>query len=222
MLIIFGFRIRFSSTGELTFFCPVCGGDRHGQRRKARRWFTIFWIPVLPLNNVGDVVECDTCHTRFEPEVGDQPTTADLTQILANATRVLTAMVVRAGDADDATMRAAAVATVASSDAGYDGATLAGDLAAVDTAQIEAYLHPLTDGLQVTGKERFLAGLVQVAMAGGTLTADQRQIIDRSGRVIGLTPAHVSGIVSTVVADRSPGQVPPTVDPPAGGPAGSF
>jgi hypothetical protein len=204
MLIIFGFRIRFRTTGTTAFFCPRCGGDRTGDRRVARRWFTIFWIPVIPLNQVGEVVECTTCHTRYEPQVADQPTTANLSEVLGNAVRVLTAMVVRTGDPSDATMRATAVGDVRAVAADYDDTTLESDVAAVDPALAEQYVGPLAEGLQVAGKERLLGDLVRVALAGGTVTADQRRVIDLSGRGLGLTPAHVTGIVSSVVAARSP------------------
>ena len=109
MLIIFGFRINFRTTGTIEFFCPRCGGDRQGNQRSARRWFTIFWIPVIPLNQVGEVLECTTCHTRFEPAVAEQPTTASLQEIMGNAVRVLTAMIVRTGDHSSTAMRGAAV-----------------------------------------------------------------------------------------------------------------
>lgn len=213
MLIIFGFRIRFRTTGTSAFFCPRCGGDRMGARRSARRWFTIFWIPVIPVNQVGEVVECTTCHTRFEPQVADQPTTADLSEVLGNAVRVLTAMVVRTGDHTDGTMRVTAVGEVRAVVADYDDATLASDVAAVDPALAEQYVGPLAEGLQVAGKERLLADLVRVALAGGTVTADQRRVIDLSGRGLGLTPAHVTGIVSSVVAARSPEPHPPSEPP---------
>lgn len=215
MLIIFGFRINFRTIGTIEFFCPRCGGDRQGDRRTARRWFTIFWIPVIPLNHVGEVLECTTCHTRFEPAVADQPTTAGLQLILGNAVRVLTAMIVGAGDCDSAAMRAAAVAEVQAVDADYDDATLGSDLGAVDPALAAQYVVPLAEGIQVAGKERLLSNLVRVALASGTVTPDQRSVIDLTGRGLGLTSAHITGIVSSVAAARSPEPLPPP-DPRSG------
>jgi hypothetical protein len=204
MLLVFGFKIRLSTVASLVLFCPTCGGDRVGARRSARRWFTLFWIPLLPLNRVGEVVECETCHTRYDPSVADQPTTASLAAILDDAVRVLTAMIVRTGRPESAVLRYAAVDHVARVLPAYDDAVLAGDVAALDPALAEQYVAPLADGLEVTGKERLVADLVRVAMADGTVTADQRRIIDLTGRGLGLTPTHVTGIVTSVVADRTP------------------
>lgn len=213
MLIIFGFRIRFRTTGTIAFFCPRCGGDRLGDQRTARRWFTIFWIPVIPLNQVGEVVECTTCHTRYEPDVADQPTTATLSEVLGNAVRVLTAMVVATGDTADAAMRRAAVADVRVVTSGYDDTTLSSDVVAVDPALAEQYVGPLATGLQVAGKERLLGDLVRLALVSGTITDGQRRVIDLAGRGLALTPAHVTGIVASVVAARTPERRPPAEPP---------
>ena len=217
MLLIFGIRIRFRTVATVAFFCPRCGGDREGLGRTARRWFTLFWIPVIPLDQVGEVVECTTCRTRFEPAVAEAPTSAALSEILGNAVRVLTAMVVRTGDPTDPVLRAAAVAHVRSVDACYDDATLAADAVAVDPALAEPYVVPLAEGIQVSGKERLLGDLVRIALAGGTVTPDQRRVIDLAGRGLDLTPAHVTGIVTSVVAARTTDPDTPTADPPGHG-----
>ncbi len=217
MLLIFGVRIRFRTIGTVAFFCPRCGGDRQGQRRVARRWFTLFWLPVVPLDQVGEVVECTTCRTRFEPAVAEAPTTAALSEILGNAVRVLAAMVVRTGDPADPNLRAAAVVNVRRVDETYDDATLAADAAAVDPALAESYVAPLGEGLQVSGKERFVGDLVRIALAGGTVTPDQRRVVDLAGRGLDLTPAHITGIVTSVVAARTTDPDAPRPDPPGHG-----
>lgn len=213
MLIVFGFKIRLTTVSSLVFFCPTCGGDRPAARRSARRWFTVFWIPVIPLKRVGEVVECERCHTRFDPGVADRPTSADLADVLATAVRVLTAMVVRTGDPTDDVMRAAALAHVRGSSPDHDAGTLANDVATVDPALAEQYMGPLDEALEVGGKERLLADLVRVCLAGGTVTADQRRVIDLAGRGLGLTPAHVTGIVSSVVAGSSTEPDAPDLQP---------
>jgi len=212
MLIVFGFKVRFNTIATLTFFCPRCGGDRVGARRTARRWFAIFWVPVIPLNPLGEVLECQSCHTRFDPAVADRPTTADLASILTNATRVLTAMIVGTGDREDVSVRAAAVAEIATSTDGYDERTLDGDIDALDPALAEEYVGPLAEGLAVPGKERLLGGLVGLALTGGTITDGQRRVIDRAGRGLGLTAAHVTGIVTSVAAATTPPAAEPPLD----------
>jgi hypothetical protein len=69
LLIIFGFRVLYRTIGQGTFHCQRCGGDREYRHRVGRRWFTLFFIPVIPLNNLGEFVVCTTCKTRYQAGV---------------------------------------------------------------------------------------------------------------------------------------------------------
>ena len=217
MLLIWGFKVRRKTTGSVAFFCPRCGGDRNALVQSARRWFTFFWIPIIPLKQLGTVVTCGTCQTSFDEQVLDLPTTASLAEVLTNAVHALTLMVVRTGDPAHPGLRDHAVRDLHAAVAGYDASGLDRDLAAVDPALAEQYVAPLAAGLEVAGKERFVADLVRLALAGGTVTADQRRVLDLAGRGLGLTPVHITGIVSSVVAARSPEGLPPTEGTAPGG-----
>ena len=200
MLLIFGTTIRFKHLAEQDFFCPSCGGDRRGVLEVARRWFSVFFLPIIPLGELGESVRCTTCGHRFERSVLDHPTTSDLTVLMANAVRAVTAMVVGAGPADVPALRAAAVRHIRRQVPGYDQATLANDIAHLHPVHATEYVAPLAGSLEPTGRERFLGDIVAVALAGGEITPTQRQLIDDAGRALGLTPTHVIGVIATAAA----------------------
>ena len=93
MLLIFGLSVFFRTVGQGDFHCPGCGGDRHYRQRVARRWFTLFFIPVIPLNRVGEVVECTTCRTRYNLDVLRLPTAREMAAALPAAMRASAAAV---------------------------------------------------------------------------------------------------------------------------------
>jgi hypothetical protein len=68
-VIIFGLRTWWRTIGQGTFHCRQCGADRQYRHRAGRRWFTLFLIPVIPLNKVGENVQCTTCKTRYQQNV---------------------------------------------------------------------------------------------------------------------------------------------------------
>ena len=78
MLIIFGLRVFYRTIAQGIFHCRRCGGDREYRHRAGRRWFTVFFLPVIPLNQVGEHVQCTTCRTRYVTDVLSQPTTAQM------------------------------------------------------------------------------------------------------------------------------------------------
>ena len=77
MLIIFGTKLRARAIATGEFFCPSCGVDRNYVLQQVRRWFTLFFLPVVPMGKVlGEQVRCSTCGTCFRPEVLSAPTSA--------------------------------------------------------------------------------------------------------------------------------------------------
>ena len=69
IMIIFGLRSWWRTVGQGMFHCRQCGADRQYLHRAGRRWFTLFFIPVIPLNKLGESVICTTCKTRYQPAV---------------------------------------------------------------------------------------------------------------------------------------------------------
>lgn len=65
-MIVFGTRNRKKSLSMGTFHCPRCNAQRPYERVQYKQWFTLYFIPIFPLREIGEFVECSTCHTAFE------------------------------------------------------------------------------------------------------------------------------------------------------------
>ena len=68
-MIIFGTKGITSIQKKGTFHCPACGAGAPYDQKEVRRYFTLFFIPVIPLHKVADYVECGRCGGNFKPEV---------------------------------------------------------------------------------------------------------------------------------------------------------
>src|SRR5512134_1156134 len=68
-MIIFGTRVRHKKIGEGEFFCPKCQSTRLYHHKQAVRVFTLYFIPIFPIQHLGQFVECQTCGTAFEEAV---------------------------------------------------------------------------------------------------------------------------------------------------------
>lgn len=68
-MIIFGTSVRRSVIGTKPIYCPTCQTEGSCTHEEAKRWFTLFFIPVLPMDKVGEVVTCHNCGTQYRPEV---------------------------------------------------------------------------------------------------------------------------------------------------------
>ncbi len=201
MFLIFGFRSRASNISEGEFFCPHCGADRHYVLQRLRQWFTLFFLPIFPIGgSKGEQVKCQTCGTTYRPEVLQMPTSANLTDSIRDTMRVAAVAMLTAGNTWDFAARQVAVNAIASTGAvGYNDANLSEDLLSQHPAQLAAQVATLARGLNDQGKETFLTRLAEIAAADGPVNDGERSVLDTVGAGLGMSAAHVLGILTAVV-----------------------
>lgn len=68
-MIIWGSRGITSTVDQAQFHCPQCSSDRHGNIKQVRNFFTLYFIPLIPLNVSGRYVECTSCGGSFAEEI---------------------------------------------------------------------------------------------------------------------------------------------------------
>jgi hypothetical protein len=199
MFLIFGLRAYFRTIGQGTFHCQCCGGDRRYTRRAGRRWFHLFFIPVIPLVSVGEHVMCSTCHTAYHVDVLALPTAAQMQAALPAGLRAAAAAMLRTGDPDSPAARRRAIDTIRRvGPPGYDDAALDGDLAG-PAAQAEDTAGPLNRlalQLAVHAREWFLADVVRIGLADGPLSENERHAARQIAADLAMTAAQAHGVIS--------------------------
>src|SRR5512135_2525035 len=69
-MIIFGTRGVTMTKESGDFACPGCGGSQQRYVRKSvRRFFTLYFIPLLPLNKLGEYIQCERCGGQYNEQV---------------------------------------------------------------------------------------------------------------------------------------------------------
>jgi tellurite resistance protein len=211
-LIVWGFKVLFKVVGNGVFSCPNCGQDRNYERREARRWFTLFWIPIIPLKVIGSVVRCQYCGNDFRESVLQRPTAAQTTDLLQNAVRGVMVNVLRQGGATHPAARQAAVQEIVLAGAsGYQEGNLDQDFAVVPQ-DLSQMLGALTAQLPQTGREALVAGAARVALADGPLNPGEQAVVNAVGAALGMSPAYVAGVVGSV-SPAAPAPVDPANQP---------
>lgn len=196
--------VRAKVITQTQLFCTTCGGDRAGQVRSGHRWLRVGPVALVPLARSGEHVWCSGCGTEHPVSVLERLTTADLATLLAQVDHQLTVMVVRAGDPTDRRLRTGAVQHLRATIPAYDQNRLDRELPHLDPATAPALVAPLATELEMEGKERLVVDLVQVALAAHTISAHQRWLIEAVGTTLGLSPLHLTGIVTGVAASVEP------------------
>lgn len=199
-MIIWGFRTIFRKIAEGLFHCPKEDADRPYQLKVAQRFFTLFFIPIIPLKKHGEVVECQGCKTRFEPSVLSRPTTPQMAMQLADAVRHAVVAVAQADGGASEAERAVALKVVAQfrNDGDYLAPHLEDDLRLLPVHAVDDQLRAVAGFLSVEGRENVLRSVASVAMADGALSAAEERVLSTVGTGLGMTSAHISGVISAV------------------------
>jgi uncharacterized tellurite resistance protein B-like protein len=100
-MIIWGSRGINSVVESGDFHCPQCSTTRTGRLTEVRRFFTLYFIPLIPLGSGGKFVECESCGGTFAEEAMSYDPEQDRQE---NQTQMLRVMVMAAladGHVDD-------------------------------------------------------------------------------------------------------------------------
>ncbi|OIQ37329.1 MAG: hypothetical protein BM555_01065 [Crocinitomix sp. MedPE-SWsnd] len=77
--IIFGTRGIRSTIKQGAFYCPQCQSEKNYKHKKVTQFFTLYFIPLIPLGNKGEYVECQTCRNTYIERVLDIAPVLDIT-----------------------------------------------------------------------------------------------------------------------------------------------
>ena len=199
--LIWGTKVRFKTIANGTFFCPRCGGDRPYERRQAKRWFHLYYIPLFPTSTLRDQVRCGVCQTSYTVDALNRPTSGQLSSLLIDGTRGVIVHVLRTGSAESADARAAAVAEIVRAGLpAYTDRDLTADLGVVP-GDLSQLLATLGAQLADTGKETLLGSAAKVALADGPLSDLERRVLVSTGASLGMTATHTAGVIA--VAEQS-------------------
>jgi tellurite resistance protein len=211
--IIFGWRGVRMKQGEGMFYCPSCQRDEHYVHKTVRRFFTLYFIPIIPLDKVGEYVECSACRGTYKPEVLDWDPRRERRAFEAEfekaVRQVMIRMMLADGDVDPAE-----VATVRSLFEEITGKTCTSELIRTEAEQALREQRPLTEVvagvapmLNDHGKEMVVRAAAFVAGADGRLEAEELALLRAIGQSLDMTDAHVRALLEPVRQRLTAGQV---------------
>jgi uncharacterized tellurite resistance protein B-like protein len=91
-MIIWGSRGITSVLEEGQFHCPQCVGTRPFRLKQVRNFFTLYFIPVIPLTVLGRYLQCGSCAgtfseemKEFDPKKNQQEAETDMLRVMVLA-----------------------------------------------------------------------------------------------------------------------------------------
>lgn len=188
-MIIWGSRGITSSTSTGEFHCPRCGPSRTYAHQEVRRWFTLYFIPLIPLDKAGEYIECRQCGGTFGVEAKDYDPVLEEQRSLDKAKRTLVATCVRAGNIDRARIEAIQAALQHLTGVHFDSQEIEKEIQLAQQVPInlQTIIPSLCANFTEQGNSTVLAAACLALSRDGRLLAADEPVLRELGQALGMT-----------------------------------
>lgn len=201
-MIIFGTRGVRSTKATGNFNCPQCESDRGYRHRKVTQFFTLYFIPLIPLGSKGEYVECNHCKGTFITRVLDSNKTPSKQQFMAMYEQAIRHVMVKIMLADgviDPNEKVMVLSII--NKYGHNDMTSQQlndyiEKVQADASDISTYLKHVGPSLNDHGKELLIKCALDVAYSDGVFDESEKKMILEMGQIMEMTSAHIKGIMA--------------------------
>ncbi len=201
-MIIFGTRgVRFTKA-QGQFQCPQCACQQPYKHKNVRRFFTLYFIPLIPLDSLGEYIECQVCKNTFVTRVLEYEKPEDkLSQFLSEyqkaVKKVLILMLLADGIIDDREKFEikAQYKDLTGHDLQIEDLNKEIEKVQFENMDVKTYLSSISSTLNSQGKENILKAGFAVAASDNILDSTEMNLIHEMGVAMEMTTHHVKGIL---------------------------
>ncbi len=201
-MIIFGTRGITSTVKQGQFCCPQCATDKNYKHKKVTRFFTLYFIPLIPLGSAGEYVECQSCKGTFvtrvleyNPKLSQNSFQSEYEKAMRHS---MILMMLADGEIDDKELE---IVLQIINKFGHNDMTMTELTDYVDKVQSEGepvgtYLKKIAPSLNEHGKEVIIKCAVAVAGADGHFDDSEKLLIGEMAQAMEMSNSHLKGILA--------------------------
>jgi len=205
-MIIFGTRGVKSTFKSGNFNCPQCQENRFYRYRKVTKFFTLYFIPLIPLGNAGEYVECSDCKGTFIPRVLiNNPDKDEFLAIYEKAIRHSIVLIMLADGVIDDKKKVNVLAIInkfGTNDLSMPDLESYINVVKENNEGVTTYLKKVGPALNEHGKETIIKCALAVAAADGKIDDTEMNLISKMGQSMQMSPSHLNGIMSELLEPK--------------------
>jgi uncharacterized tellurite resistance protein B-like protein len=204
-MIIFGTRGVKSTIKSGVFNCPQCDLSKQFRHRKVTKFFTLYFIPLIPLGSNGEYVECTCCKGTFIPRVLDNQgaNKSEIEAIYEKAIRHSMVLIMLAdGIIEEEEKQQVLLVINKFSKKSVNMEQLEAYIQKVqnDNEDITTYLKKITSSLNEHGKEIIIKCAISVAAADGNIDQSELELIQKMSQAMEMSASHLKGILAELTS----------------------
>jgi len=203
-MIIFGTRGITTTPEKGEFNCPTCSQVRAYGLKRVRNCFTLYFIPVIPLNKLGEYVECSHCKDTYKADILSYDPAANSEACEAEyhlaIKKVMLHVLLADGVVDDSEIESVQdiYQKLTGSPLYKNNLLLDIEYIQNNNEDLSQELIALQGRLNDEGKEMVITAAFHIAMADGEFQQEEQQLLAQIGSDLGMTAAHIQGVIASV------------------------
>ncbi len=206
-LIIFGTRGVTSTADRGQFHCPDCGQSPY-RHQKVRRFFTLYFIPLIPLDTLGEYVECGQCNGTYKPGVLSYNPAAGRAEfeaqfhIAVRRTMVLMCLADGVVDPEEVAMIQRVYGQLVGREISAEEVHTEIAAAQADPRPVAQFLAGSMAGmLNDGGKQLVLKAAFMVAAADGDFADEEKALLADIGKALQMTAKEFNAAIDELLSD---------------------
>jgi hypothetical protein len=197
-MIIYGWTTLKSTKETGQFHCPQCRSSQGYHWKKANRFFTLYFIPLIPLGSAGEYIECLSCRGSYKTEVLSYDPGGDQQTRFAAVRRMLVLTMANAGKTGPENINALCDAySRITGDSAMDQEIRTELWQAQEAkADLATFARQQSTDLSVDGKGVVLQTAIEVLSPQHQLNEQDRRTLRQLGQGLGLATDWVESTIS--------------------------
>jgi len=201
MIIVFGTRGVKSTIKTGDFICPQCNQTKTYRQRKVTQFFHLFFIPIIPLFNKKEYVECLDCKGTFMTRVLDSNNSNRTKCKAIYETAIKHSMVlIMLADGRINEFEKRQVHRIINKYSQHAFSLNQLDeyieKVKIDKEDVSRYLKMVAPSLNEHGKEIIIRSALSVSAADGDIDQSELKIIHQMAYALEMSSSHLKGILS--------------------------
>lgn len=199
-MIIWGSRGLTFVVESDQFNCPRCSAVRPCNLKQVRNFFTLYFIPVIPLNVAGRYVECGSCGGTFGEEAMSHDPEKERQETTTQMLRVMVMAALADGEVDDAERAEIKKQYAEIAGLPIPAATLEEEISMAKSSKqdLNSYIGWMAPSLSSHGKALVVKLAFHTMSASGEFQPGHQEQLAKLGETLGIPPDQYRELISHI------------------------
>lgn len=202
-MIIYGTRGKNLEVDSGDFTCPRCATEQAYKHIEVKNYFTLYFIPLIPMGKAGEYIECEGCGGTYAPEILTYDPEVEREEMATTFRRLSVLFLLDVNRCTSPTLKAVQEIVSDTMDFDVEREDIAKDVRQAQSASPDAvkFFKTQTSSYADDGKFLLIVTLRRILEVEGPLQEHEKTRLTELGKAMGLRAKTVKEVLEADLED---------------------